>query len=230
MNKAVWALFLVLFSANVLADNNQDKLQLDMVGYQVTARQWVNTTSALVDVTVNASLNNSDLVKARSEIMSQLNTIAKGQWHITSFNRSQDSSGLEKLTVQAQARVDQALLPNIYKQANSVSKPGLSYAVSSIQFTPSLEEFEKAKAELRKTLYDQASQELSRLNKVYTGQQYNVYRLNFTEGDAKPQPHLLKAREMMNTMVMPAAAPSMSVSNELMITANVVVASNRKQG
>nr|WP_242601946.1 hypothetical protein [Legionella yabuuchiae] len=218
------------FSSMGFTDSVPPDLVLDKVSFQVTARQWVTTKSALVNVSINATLTNTDLIKARAEITDSLDKIAAGAWHIVQFDRSQDSSGLEKLTVLARARVDQHVLPNVYKNAKTVSKPGMNYEISSIEFKPSLEEVQEAKNQLRQTLYQQAHQELSRLNQVYSGQSYSLHQLIFVEGDAQPQPQAFKARELVNTMALAAAsAPAVAVSNELTMTALVQVASNRKQ-
>ena len=77
---------------------------LDKVSFQVSSKQWVSTDTALVTVNINATLSNADLVQARANIMNGLNKIAKGEWHLTQFVRSQDTSGLEKLFVEAQVR------------------------------------------------------------------------------------------------------------------------------
>lgn len=87
---------------------------LDEVTFQVSAKQWVSTQTALLMVNVNATLDNADLVRARADIMEKLTKIAAGEWHLTQFDRSQDSSGLEKLYVQAQSRVNQASLTSIF--------------------------------------------------------------------------------------------------------------------
>ncbi len=205
------------------------KPTLDKIGFQVSARQWVKTQSALIQININATLSNSNLVKARGEIMSDLKKIAQGDWHLVSFNRSQDSSGLEKLSVDASARVDQSQLTNIYKNAKSVSKPGLNYEVGSIEFKPSLEEIQKAKEQLRERLYQMVNEELARINKQYNSQAYSVFRVFFTEGDEVVPQKAYKSREMMNTMVMQGAAPqAMTVSNELTMSAIAEVASDRK--
>lgn len=229
MRKIGLPLFLLVISPFSFAETESSRLVLDIIGFQVTARQWVSTKSALVKVTIDATLSNTDLIKARTEIMSQLNQIAKGEWQITDFNRSQDSSGLEKLVVQARSRVDESVLPNVYKNAKSISKPGMNYSIAAIEFKPSVEEVQQAKNQLRETLYNQASQEMTRINKVYPGQSYSMYNMMFLDGsDILPQP-AFKERAMINTMAMQAAAPELSVSNELTMTAIVQVASNRKQ-
>ncbi len=213
-----------------LADNETPDLVLDKIFFQVSAKKWVTTQTALLNVSINATLSNADLVKARADIMDSLNKIAKGEWHLVQFDRSQDSSGLEKLYVQAQARVDQSALTNIYQNAKSVSKPGAKYEISGVEFKPSLEETQVVRAKIREQLYQQVNDEIDRMNKAYPKQNYSVSNLVFFEGDNIPQqPRAYQAKEM-NALVMAAAPAPLTVSNELILTAMVEAASNRKQG
>jgi hypothetical protein len=224
---ALMAVSSLAFAADVVPP----QLVLDKVLFQVSAKQWVTTQSALLGVNINVTLSNADLVKARGDIMERLNKIAKGDWHLLSFDRSQDSSGLEKLDVQAQVRVDQTALTDIYQNAKSVSVPGAKYEVSSVEFKPSLEETQVVLAKVREQLYQQVNDEIARMNKVYPLQNYSVNNLVVISGDNPPmQPRAYQAKEM-NAMVMSAgaAAPALMVSNELTLTAVVEAASNRKQ-
>lgn len=205
-------------------------LVLDKIVFQTSAKQWVTTQSALLSVNINVTLNNADLVKARADIMSSLNKIAKGDWHLLEFDRSQDNSGLEKLYVQAQVRVNQNSLTDIYQNAKSVSKPGAQYTINGVDFKPSLEEVQTIRAAIRKQLYQQIGEEIERINKVYPNQNYSVNNIVFADGD-NPQPPVAYQAKTMNAMVMPTAAQApLSVSNELILTALVEAASNRKQG
>lgn len=228
MRKVAWMLGLMSLTPFVWADNSTQELVLDRVYFQVTAKKWVSTQSALLNVSINVTLNNADLVKARADIMDSLNKIAKGEWHLLEFDRSQDSSGLEKLYVQAQARVDQSALTDIYQNAKSVSMPGAKYDINGVEFKPSLEETQAVRSKIREQLYQQVNDEISRMNKAYSAQKYSVSNLAFYEGDNPPlQPRPYQAKEL-NTMVMAAAAqPPLAVSNELVITAVVEAASNR---
>ncbi|KTD25745.1 MULTISPECIES: hypothetical protein [Legionella] len=214
------------------AANLPHKVMLDKVVFQVSAKQWVTTQSALLTVNINATLTNADLVKTRAEIMSNLNKIATGQWQLTQFDRSQDSSGLEKLFVAAQARVPQAGLTDIYQNAKNVSKPGATYEINGVEFKPSLEEFQQVRAQLRDYLYQQINGELNRLDKTYTNQNYSVHRIYFFEGDqVMPMAKAYQPRAL-NTMAMEAVsapAPALTVSNELVMNAIVELASNRQE-
>ncbi|HAT6335567.1 TPA: hypothetical protein GJ773_14205 [Legionella pneumophila] len=230
MRKIAWVLGLMVLTPFVWADNETPDLVLDKIFFQVSAKKWVTTQTALLNVSINATLSNADLVKARADIMDSLNKIAKGEWHLVQFDRSQDSSGLEKLYVQAQARVDQSALTNIYQNAKSVSKPGAKYEISGVEFKPSLEETQVVRAKIREQLYQQVNDEIDRMNKAYPKQNYSVSNLVFFEGDNIPQqPRAYQAKEM-NALAMAAAPAPLTVSNELILTAMVEAASNRKQG
>lgn len=229
MKHAVGILALMVSSSFALADDDVPQLVLDKVLFQVTAKQWVTTQTALLSININATLNNADLVKARADIMTRLNKIAKGDWHLLAFDRSQDSSGLEKLFVQAQARVEQSSLTDIYQNAKAVSMPGAQYEVSDVEFKPSLEETQLVRAAVREKLYQQVNDEIARMNKAYPTQSYSVSNLVFVDGN-NPQPPVAYQAKTINTMAMAAAPAPITVSNELVLTAMVEAASNRKQG
>lgn len=229
MKKVTAAMVLLAMSPISFADEGTPKIALDKIVFQMAAKQWVTTQTALLSTNINVTLNNADLVKARAEIMNNLAKIAKGDWHLTQFNRSQDSSGLEKLYVQAQARVDQSALTNIYQNAKSVSSPGAKYQIGTVEFKPSLEEMQVVKEQVRSQLYDKVKNELDRINKMYPVQNYSISNLVFLEGDNVFQNKKYRAKEMAN-MAMAAAPAPLAVSNELILSAYVEVASNRKQG
>jgi hypothetical protein len=197
---------------------------LNNIQFQLSARDWVTTDSALLKIHISATLTNTDIVKAHQHILEQLNKIAKGDWQIVQFNRGQDNSGLEKLEVDAQIRVAQNILSNVYQQMKAVSHPGENYSVSIIEFKPSFEEMQQAKNHLREKLYQQVVQELESINKLYPSQQYSVQHLEFIE-----DPQLMMPKAQVENMVlssMPNQAP-MKTNNELYLTVMVDVASNR---
>tara|TARA_Y100000588_G_scaffold389592_1_gene492799 strand:+ start:592 stop:1293 length:702 start_codon:yes stop_codon:yes gene_type:complete len=228
MYKRLLVLIALTLSHVSLASEPAEQANLDKITFSVSSKQWVYTSSAKVTVLINATLSQSNLVKARDEITSQLNQIAKSKWHIVSFNRGQDSSGLEKLTVQAESRIAQNQLADLYKNAKTVSKPGMKYDIGSIEFTPSLEEVESTKKDLRSTLYNQVKQEIENINKVYPEQSYSVNRLLFLDGDKPQQAKRETNREFVNLVAVQAQAQDLAVSNELVMTAIAEAASNRK--
>jgi len=207
--------------------DQEAKVKLDHVKFQLSAKDWVTTTTAKVSVSVNATLNETSLVEARNKIMTNLSKIAEGQWHITTFNRSQDSSGLQKLYVNAQARVPEQSLTKINVLAKSVSQPGATYRIQDIDFTPQLAEVEKVKVKVRALIYQQAQAEIDRLNKQYPDQKYSLHDMIFLGPNINRMLPQARAKRM-NTMVMAAeSAPSIAVSNQVKLTALVDVASDR---
>lgn len=202
-------------------------LSLDKINFQLSSKAWVSTQTALLSVSVNASLDSSDVVKARSDMLDKLGKIASGDWHIVQFDRFQDNSGLEKLSVKAQVRVNQNQLVHLYEKAKEVSKPGETYQIVSIEFKPDLAEIQHAKAELRQILNKQIQQELAQLNKTYSEQHFTISAVTYQDdsegGQAQPM--------MMASGVSPRMARPMSevaVSNELVMTAMVEAGSIRK--
>ena len=230
MKKMAWMLGVFMINGISYAASDSPEMVLDTIEFQMSAKQWVNTQTALLSVDINATLTDKDLVKTRTDIMSKLSKIAAGDWHLTRFDRSQDSSGLEKLYVQAQVRIPQTLLTNLYQNAKDVTKPGATYEVSSIEFKPSLEEIQQVRNQLREKLYQQTNDELTRVNKIYPTQQYTLYNIGFYEGENLPMMPAKRVQPAaeMNAMVAPMLAmPPLTVSNELILTAMVQLASTR---
>ncbi|MBS0357671.1 MAG: hypothetical protein JSS53_00150 [Proteobacteria bacterium] len=196
----------------------------NQVMFQVTGEQWVKTDSAKVNVTVNATQTQAGLEKVRQEILAHLGKIAEVEWHITRFDRSQDSSGLEHLAVDAEARVPAAQLDNLREKAKSVSQAGATYQISNVDYTPSLDEMEQAKSQLRVALYEKIKQELARLNTAYPQQAFTIHTINFLPiyyGAPRGGPVGLN---MVRTMAEPAAAEPIVVSNQIKMTATVYLA------
>lgn len=207
------------------------ELPLDHVTLQLSAERWAKTTSAKVTVSVEATLTKENLAVLREQIMGNLNKIAAGDWHITQFDRTLDSSGLEKLSALAEARIDEKSLSNINAQALAVTKPGATYKVQNVEFAPSLAELEAVKAAVRADIYRQATNEIATLNKLYPEQKYTLHNLNFLGFVIQPGPQPRMSSEM-NTMVMTAgsskmAASSLSVSDQIQLTATVDIAATR---
>ena len=170
----------LLISSPVLAECNPPPI-LNEINFHLNAEEWVQTTSAKLVVNINAALNKRTLGQMRQQIMTNLNKIAAGKWHITTFDRSQDSSGLEKLFVVAEARVNESALTNVNAEAQTLSEPGIKYTIDNVDFTPSMADIERAKMNLRKTIYHDAQTEIATLNSTYPNQKYALHDIQFGE-------------------------------------------------
>lgn len=199
---------------------------INQINLQLSTEQWVTTQNADVIVGVDATLNQSQLAQAHADILQKLNKLAStAEWHITQFDREQDKSGLEQLTVTAQARLPESALADIRDQAKAITIPGETFTVESIAFNPSTAELEAVRAQMRNDIYKKVQDELTQINKMYTDQKYSVHEIDFTEQSVQPQPMIRMAMMAGNAEAAPAAAPPpLTVANKLILTADVTLA------
>ncbi len=221
MRKIVSVLAGLFLMLPAWADVNLEPL-LNKVTLQLSAEQWVTTKTALVTVGINASVSDSDVGKIQSTILDKLNQLTgKAEWHIISFDRSQDQSGLEKVQVSAQARLPESALSGIRDKAKSMSKPGETFTLDNVQFTPSDDELRTANTTLRENIYQQAKVELDQLNKQYPDQKFYLHQINFM-GELTPGPMPQVMAKFSNGIG--AASNNLSVGDKMRITATIVLA------
>lgn len=172
-------------------------------------------------------MNETTLQTIQDDILKKLATLSdQGEWHIISFDRSQDQSGLEKVQISAQARLPSTALTVLRDKTKTMSKPGQTFTVDNIDFTPSEDEIRAANIALRGVIYQQAKDEVDRLNKAYPDQKYYVHDINFIEGIIMaPGPIMPMNAMAMRSNMQSDNAPKLSVGNKLSINATVVLAS-----
>lgn len=198
---------------------------LNKVTLQLHAEQWVTTKTALVNVGINAAVAGQGIEKVRSEVIDKLNQLApSNDWHILSFNRQLDKSGLESIQMSAQARLQQSDLNNLRDKAKTISKPGETYTIDSIQFTPSEDELRQANSTLRNDIYQQAKAELDTLNKTYPDQKYYIHQIEFLVFPPPPVPMMAAAAEFPVKSAYNRALP-LNVGNKNELQATIVLAS-----
>ena len=211
----------LLFTLPAWADTNVEAL-LNSVMLQLSAEQWVTTKTALVTVGMNASVSDNDLGKTQNQILDKLKQIASdADWHMISFDRSLDQSGLEKIQASAQARLASAALAGLRDKVKAMSKPGVTFTLDNVQFIPSEDEVRAANAALRNQIYQQAKTELDQLNKLYPEQKYYLHQVNFI---SELMPRAMPQNAMLMQVKM--AAPAMlQVGDKLRLSAVVILSS-----
>jgi len=203
------------------ADTNVEAL-LNSVTLQLNAEQWVTTKTALVTVGINASVSDNDLGKTQTQILDKLKQMAgDADWHMVSFERSLDQSGLEKIQASAQARLASAELAGLRDKVKAISKPGVTFTLDNVQFIPSEDEMRDANTALRNRIYQQAKTELDQLNKLYPEQKYYLHQVNFIS-EFIPRPMAANAMVMQVKMAAPAA---LEVGDKLRLSATVILSS-----
>jgi hypothetical protein len=192
---------------------------LNRIHYVVQKEQWVVSNSARVIVAVNANLTDEALDHFQDRMNKNLSALAKNvSWHVTQFNRNQDSSGLEQVSAQAEARIANSDLAGLRVKADKLSSPGIKYSIVDIQYGPSDEDIQKAKDTLRQNVYVAIAEEIRSLNKTYK-QDFFVnsidFDLNSSSGPA-PQPRMMLVAGVSNGNV--------PINQKLVLQADVVLA------
>jgi hypothetical protein len=146
----------------------------------VQGEMWATTNTAKVVTRINSVLNKAGLEQAYNQTLQKLANISnKGNWHITSFNRSIDKSGLEQVEILAEARLPVSELAGIRERAKKISHPGESYNVDDIDFHPSPEDLEMARSKLRAKIYERSKIELANINQAYSDNHFSIHAVNF---------------------------------------------------
>lgn len=203
-------------------------LVLNTIELSVVAEEWASSDTAQVIVGVDANLDAAGMDKLQTDVLASLQQmVASNEWRVTQFYRNQDQSGLEKVHVEAQARLPNTQLNNLRGKAEALSKPGIKYQLVDVQYTPSLSDKEALEERLRLKLYTRVKQELDQINKIYPKQNYYVHKIYFGKNGAVPTTRYKTAGSSEAPMMAAAPAPAgdnFSVGGKTVLTAWVVLA------
>lgn len=216
----------LLISSPIWAQDISLEPLLNKITLQLHAEQWLTTKTALVDVGINAAVSDQGIEKIQNQVMQKLSQFSSNaEWHIISFDRQLDKSGLETIQITAQARLQQSELGNLRDKAKSISKPGETYTIDNVQFVPSEEEIRQANNLIRANIYQQAKAEIDAINKTYPDQKYYLHQIDFTT--TNPIVPMPARNSFVKVAGAGAPAPRMSlaVGNKAEVTAFVVFAS-----
>lgn len=199
----------------------------DVISIHLSTEGWVTTKTARVTVMVNAAVAGDKSGAMRDDMLKSVQALsAKGDWRLTSFNRNQDETGLERWYATYEARLEEVELGGLAAKAKSSGKVGMQLQVTSIDFTPTLAEVEAVRAELRKTLLAMASKELESINAALPGRTFRLAQISF-EGARPPMPPQVmmmragKMAEMAMADAQMAPAPSVETAQRMQMTAEV---------
>jgi hypothetical protein len=151
----------------------------DTLSLSLSAEDWVSTKTARTIINVNAAVSSDNAGSTREAMLKAVQQLAEGQWRVTSFNRSQTETGLESWFAQFEAHLPETALGGLNEKATKLSKPGMQLNVGQIDFSPTLEENEAVKVNLRKTLMDKINAELKAVNAAFPGRDFRVSEISF---------------------------------------------------
>lgn len=151
----------------------------DSVAFTLATEGWVSTKTARVVLSVEAAVTGNSAATLRTAMTKAVNDTVKAEWRLTSFNRSQDQTGLERWSALYEARVNEADLGGLHDQAKKTSKAGMQLTVSEIDFSPTLDETQATMAQLRTQIFKQTNEQLAALNTAIPGRNYRIGSIAF---------------------------------------------------
>ncbi|TNE37083.1 MAG: hypothetical protein EP348_06195 [Alphaproteobacteria bacterium] len=205
----------------------------DKVVLTLTTEGWVKTDTARVSAIVDlVQQQGQDAEAIKKRIAASLKSLADGvEWRYISSSQRQDQTGLNRWYIMAEARVPEAKLSGLEDRAKEASSPGYKLSIQQVDFTPSLAEFEKLRADLRSDIYKQAIAEAKRLNEVMDGPDYRVRRVDFVMSrasfgnadDSRPRAMLMKSAEAAPANSAGGNSTDLLVSVKQSVTAEVIL-------
>lgn len=234
MTKFVKASLLIALLALTTAPSvrAEDYKPDDMVAFDLSAEGWVSTKSARVTLSVEAAVTGNMAGTMRTSMTKAVNDIVKADWRLTSFNRGQDQTGMERWSAVYEARVNEADLGGLHDQAKKTSKAGMQITVSEIDFSPTLEETQATMATLRTQIFKQANEQLASLNSTIQGRSFRIGAISFGNNGI---PMMMRGMANKAARVMTLAQPAdasfaeanpaaMDRADKITLTAHVVYA------
>jgi hypothetical protein len=226
-----WLLsFLFVFSFFTPAWAQEPTKPDDTVSFDLSAEDWVTTKTAHVALDVEAAVTAANAGSMRADMAKAVNDAAKADWRVTGFNRSQDQTGMERWSVTFDARLPESALNGLSDAVKKASKAGMQMTVGDIDFSPTLDETESARATLRTHILKDAGEQLTTLNTALPGRSYRIAQITF-EPEAFTPFRQIHPRPMM-AMASAAISPEGSAdsgqtqdhSQKLVLRAHVVYA------
>lgn len=227
MRKIVVVLALFLTSLSAFPAAAQIIQQRDEIVLHLAAEGWVETKTARVVAVADVAIAAEDRNAVRERMMAALKKLAPdAEWRVSQFNRSQDTAGLERWRVTAEARLPETALGGLDERAKQQSQPGLQLRIQAIQFTPTLEEREAALADLRAQIYEQAKAEATRVAKLWPQRNFRVARIEIGGPVYRTLPAPMAAQSFRNGATAAAESDSgdaVSVAQKLTLQATVTL-------
>jgi len=217
------SLLVLSFAAPALAEEPKPD---DAVSFDLSAEDWVTTKTAHVTLDAEAAVSAATAGTMRADMMKAVNDAAKADWKLTGFNRTQDQTGLERWSVNFDARLPEADLNGLADAVKKASKAGMQITVGDVDFSPTLDETETVRAALRAHILKEASDQLATLNTSLPGRSYRISQINF-ESTVTPmfaRPMRGKMMAMAAMAPAPEAAPSPDHAQKITLTAHIVFA------
>lgn len=157
----------------------------DTITFFLSADKLVVSDTIKVNIQVNALVPNDKGEEAiRTDIKSALaKFIPSADWSFNNLQRSSDTTGYERIWVQASARVSERENYKLHERAKQASVQGLSLDNIGVDTTVPVYKLEKAEQELRLEIIKKAMTETKEIGEL-TNRDYRVQAIEYqNQGD-----------------------------------------------
>jgi len=185
--------------------NNYIKEELSRVSFSLETEVWIKAKTVRVVVGISMLGKESELLNMKGEALKELEKVLETEWKITGYRRQKDSSGLIRLNLRVETRIKENRLAGIFGKIKELSREGMQFRIVNLDFSPSVEEIEKAKSRGRAKIYGMVLNEAKSISKIY-GKEFNIIKIEFFDfknqqwsgrrlGALKAQPMEMAERE-----------------------------------
>lgn len=166
-------------------DTVQDTVEFDLLAERTVVNKTVKLIANI------AAMIKSDMPEAilTTNVQAMMKNFLDASWSFSNMQRSADQSGMERISLQASARVPESQNYNLDKRTRAASTEGLSIISVQADTTPPMADIEQAESDLRADLLVKAIRELTVVNKAMGvaasthNREYRVGRVTFESVD-----------------------------------------------
>ena len=190
---------------------------------ELTAEEWVKVEKPRLAIAIDIAGKEEDVARMRGGVLETLKKISQEEWFITHYSVFQDSSGLIRLTLVAESRVLEKDIYGLHEKAKALSKPGYSVRVSFLDYSPSVQDMEKAMLRARQSIYRMAFEESKRATSEL-GQNYRVASIEFLSSTVqKKEVDFLRTKKHEELQARVIEDYSIPKSDRVIVRARVVL-------
>jgi hypothetical protein len=209
------------FAMQVYACPHNKNPNTSSVSYQTSAESTIKVEKAKVLVSLSSTVDPQKASSIKSGTIQQLEKIVpNSQWSIENYNQNMTNSGLLNVSVVFKSRLNSSQVNQLNAQLDSLNTSGSKFNVSSVSYTPNLENIETTKNNLRIKMLGQINNQISQLNKA-EGSHYKLNEVSFSSDNTPVQKAMPYAVNYMAKSAANDAQENIKVSQKITMTANV---------
>lgn len=172
LKKMLLPIVLILFGVNAFAHKNTNSAS---VSFQLTKTMTVTSTTALVELTVNATLSASSENTVQEDLLGQLNATFPGiTWKTIDYQQTKAQSGANNIYFRLQARLSSEALHQLSPFIQHHKIPNQSIQSRIVNFKPSNTTLNDAKNKLMTAMYA----DIQTLTNTFNQKTQSTYRIN----------------------------------------------------